>query len=339
MDHRKPRRGKVAGTAAQLACAVALFNPAVANGQELEQALRTLASENARRYVRPVTQALAATMNAGFAYTAKTHEPLGFDVGVHVLVSRVAGSDLTFLPVLPDSVVVDGLVLRQPYGTDGSLESATALGSGDGIVLMPQNEYRDLLELQGVDPDRRALRFPGGFDFSAAPFAFVQAGVGVGLGTDAVLRFIPSLTLRDDIGSVSMLGFGLKHSLDQWLWKSPPVHLALFGNLHTLSTGDYADVSAWQVGLAASGDVALLTVVGALAYEDTRIRVDYVMRNPEDLPGRPPDGTRLSFEDGADRHFRASLGLALRLAAVRLSSGVSVGPYTTLDVGLILTYR
>lgn len=322
-----------------LACLALLGAPSAASAQAVQEALRLLASENARRYARPITEALGSTINAGFLYTARTHAPLGFDVGIHVLGSRVASSDLTFVPVLPDSVVVDGLVLRQPYGTSGEFESVTAFGSGTGVVFTPQNEYRALLESQGTDPTRRNLRFPPGFDLSTAPFAFIQAGVGVGLGTDAVIRFIPSLTLREDIGAVSMVGFGFKHSLDQWVSDFAPVQVAMFGNIHFLRTGDYADVSAAQLGLAASGDVAILTLLGALAYEDTRVSVDYVINNPENLPGRPPDGTRLSFEDSVDRNLRATLGVTLRLGYVRLATNVSVGPYTTLDAGLIFTYR
>ena len=312
--------------------------PARAPAQELERAISLLAAENARRYARPVTVAIGSTLNAGFLYTAATHEPLGFDVGIHVQGSRVAENDLTFEPLLPDSVVIDGLVMREPYGAAGGSRSATALGDGAGIVLTPQNEYRAMLQWRGIDPARRNLRFPDGLGFSTAPFAFIQAGLGVGLHTDVVIRFIPSLTLRQDIGAVSMVGFGLKHSVDQWFSESSPVRVAVFGNLHHLRTGDYADARAGQVGVAASGEVTVLTLLGALAYEDTRVSVDYVLRNPGDLPGRPADGTLLSFEDG-DGNLRATLGVALRLASARLATNISVGPYTTLDLGLIFTER
>jgi hypothetical protein len=91
--------------------------------------------------------------------------------------------------------------------------------------------------------------------------------------------------------------------------------------------------------VAVSGDVGRFTLLTAGAYEDTRVSVEYVIKNPQNLPGRPPDGTLLSFEDGAESHPRATFGLTLRVAALRLSTSLSVGPYTTLDAGLIFTHR
>jgi hypothetical protein len=49
-------------------------------------------------------------------------------------------------------------------------------------------------------------------DLPAVPFAIGQGTVGLPFGTELTLRLIPSMTPEDEIGAVSALGWGLKHS-------------------------------------------------------------------------------------------------------------------------------
>lgn len=303
------------------------LSPAAATAQGIEESLRTLGTENARLYAAPVTAGLAVALNSGLFHRASVHRPLGFDIAIRAMGAFVPRADETFVPVLPVSLTYGGETFQEPYAARGELRSPTVVGSGGGFVAEPTGEFRDALVQAGENPADFELRFPDGLDLPAVPFAVAQVSLGVGMGTEVSARFTPSVDLGGDVGTVSMLGFGARHSLDQWLALPPPLRLSVAGGWQRMTAGEYLDLQALHAALVAGGHISLLDVYGALVLEDASAEVDYVLRNEADNPALPAAGTRLRFVDDRGGTVRGTAGLTLGLGVVRLNAEYSIARY------------
>lgn len=312
-----------------------LLAPAGAGAQGIEESLQVLGTENARLYAAPVTAGLGAALNSGLFHRASVHRPLGFDVGVRAMGAFVPGADQTFVPVLPASLTYGGRTFETPYAARGELRSPTVVGSGAGFVAEPTGEFRDALLQAGEDPADFELHFPDGLDLPAVPFAVAQLSVGVPLGTEVSARFTPSVDLGGDVGTVSMIGFGARHSLDRWLALPSPLRLSVAGGWQRLEAGDYLDLEAIHAALVAGGHVSLLDLYGAFVFEDASAEVDYVLRNETGNPALPAGGTRLRFVEDGGNTWRGTAGVTLGFGVVGLNAEYSLARYPTAAAALM----
>lgn len=324
-----------------LAAALLAVLPASSGAQGIEESLRSLGAENARLYGHPVVSGMGAALNSGFWHTARVHRPLGFDFGVRAMGAWIPRSADTFVPVLPASVEFSGQTYADPYGPAPGvpLASPTALGDGEGIVLQPRGAFRDALLEAGENPRGYEIALPRGFDFPAMPMAVAQLGLGVGYGTEAIVRFLPDIHLHDDVGSVGLFGFGVKHSVDRWLPGPSPFHLAISAGWQRLTVGEYLEARARQVSLVASRDVAFLTVYAAGMLEATTVDVEYTVEGTAGIPGLPAEGETVAFSDEADNSARFTLGTTFNFFALRLNADYSFSEYDVLTVHLLVSWR
>ncbi len=330
------RRGRTGRWPGVLVVAGALLLPAPgARAQELEESLQGLGEENARLYAHPVAAGLGAALNSGLFYRASVHGPLGFDVGIRAMGAFVPRADESFVPVLPASLTYRDQTFEDPYAPVGELRSPTVVGEGTGLVAEPSGEFRDALIQAGENPADFELRFPDGLDLPAVPFALAQVSVGVPLGTELSARFTPSVNLGDDVGSVSMVGFGVKHSLDQWLAFPPGLRLGVAGAWQRMEAGDYLDVEASHAALIVGGDVSLLSLYGALGLERTSAEVDYILENEGGNPALPSGGTRIRFSDDGENVVRGAAGLTFDLGVVKLNAEYALADYPAATAALI----
>lgn len=304
--------------------------------QGIEESLRQLGEKNARLYAQPVVSGLGAAMNAGWFHTADTPGFLGVDVGVQVMGAGVPEGDETFAPILPASVTYQGETFDSPYRFAGDRElTPTAVGSGEPVVLEPDGDFRDALEQPGGDgPSDYTFSFPDGFDLPAVPVATLQGTLGLGRRTEVTLRWVPSIEIDRDIGSVRAFGVGAKHALDQWFTDPLPVGIAVAGGIQTFDVGDYASAEARHLSLVLSKDLASLTLFTAGTLEASSVDVEYTVENPK----LPDDAQEIAFTaDGANGgHLTA--GLALDLYVVRFGASYSVSDYSVLSAGLGATF-
>ncbi|MFQ5889810.1 MAG: DUF6588 family protein [Gemmatimonadota bacterium] len=333
--HRPLRTSLIAVTAALVGL------PDSAGAQTIEESLRRLGTENAILYAHPVVSGVGAALNSGFYHTARAHSPLGFDFGIRAMGAFVPAADRAFVPILPASLEYRGITYADPYGSPPGvpLESPTALGEGTGIVLMPQGGYRQALLAAGENPDDFNIQFPEGFDFPAVPMAVAQLGLGVGFGTDAMVRFIPSVQLSQDVGSVSLFGVGLKHQIDRWFPGPSPVNLSASFGWQRLEVGSYLEARAKHASLIASRDVAFLTLYAGGTLEDTDVDIEYTVSNAAGIPGVPADGEVIAFTDDSDNSARFTVGSTFNLLLLRLNVDYSFSDYNVLNVNLLVSYR
>ena len=304
--------------------------------QDISESLSTLNEENGKLYIGPLSMGLAAALNSGFYHTAAVHDVLGFDAGFRVMGSFVPEDLDTFVPVLPDTIEIEGRTFYQPYGPAGGSQrlSPTVTGTGEGVLLTPQGDFRDSLLALGENPAEYSIRFPQGFDIPIAPYAAIQGALGIPLGTELVLRFIPSFTPSDDVGSISMIGGAIKHSLDQWIWDEPPLNLALAFGFQHFKVGDYLDANSTQFSLIASKKLSVVTFYGAGTLENANLDISYEFE-PDIIADVPFELQKVEFTQETPNDATFKLGGTLALGPVGLNAEYTVASRDVFTAALI----
>lgn len=307
-------------------------------GQDLEDRLQTLGEENGRLYSHPVNSGLAAGLASGWVHSAEPLEVLGVELSVRAMGSLAPEEDETFEPVLPQELTVDlngeTRTFSQPYGTPMDVKTPTAVGSGTGATVKLRPALRDSLEEFGQPRDQLDLRFPDGFDIPAVPMAVIQGSVGLPGGTEATARWIPDIEIDEDVGTLSSFGFGLKHSVSQWIPGPTPVDVAVEGGIQSFDAGDYLSADSRHVTLVVSRDVGLLTLYGSGGLEESDIDVSYTLENP--APGG--EDVEVAFSDEGENSTRLTVGFNLDLLFLQLNAGYTAAEYEVLNASLGLSF-
>ncbi len=151
-------------------------------------------------YASPLFKALGVGMNSGWTNTAKTKSFLHFDIQV--------SSSATFISNADKSFDVTKIGLSNHVGpADPNQVIAPTIGgsSGNGPLLNIYDDNGNKVE---------SFNTPGG-KISVIPVPQIQATIGLIQNTDLTIRGIPSIYLGNNAGTVSMIGFGLKHDILQ----------------------------------------------------------------------------------------------------------------------------
>ncbi|MEX0980105.1 MAG: DUF6588 family protein [Gemmatimonadota bacterium] len=308
-----------------------LLIPADGRAQSIESELEALAQDNAQLYLHPLATGFGTALGTGFAQTARTHNRFGFDLGVRIMGAIVPDADRTFLPILPANVTYDGIDYGAPYEALGSGRTPTAAGDGSGVVLVPRGSFRGAIENAGENPDDYNVQFPEGFDIPAVPFALIQGSLGVGFGTDVIIRMIPAYEVSADVGEISAFGFGFKHSIDQWL-PVLPVELAGVVGWQSFAVGEYLDANSKTLSLIASKGMGPFRAFASGGFASSSLDVSYTVSNPEANPGLPADGTTYGFTYRSTSSTRGSVGVGMKLLLLDVSAEYALGAYNTASV-------
>lgn len=151
-------------------------------------------------YAQPMFRGLGIDQNSGWTNTAKTKKTLMFDVRITASATFISSSDKTF------DVTKIGLS-NHVRPADASQTIAPTFGGkkSDGPLM---NIYDDNGQKVGE------FNTPAGV-LSVIPAPQLQVTVGIIQNTDVTIRAIPKVSVGSDVGSVSMIGFGLKHDIMQ----------------------------------------------------------------------------------------------------------------------------
>lgn len=152
-------------------------------------------------YGNPLFKGFGIGMNSGWNSTAKAKKLLHFDLRINATSAFIPSSDKTF------DIAKIGLSDRLKPADPNNTLAPTIGGdrSNDGPTI---NEYDDNGRKVG------SFSTPSG-KVPVIPTPQIQLTVGLIKNTDVTVRGFPKINLGDDIGSVSMIGFGIKHDLIQ----------------------------------------------------------------------------------------------------------------------------
>jgi hypothetical protein len=284
---------------------------------QVEDQLSNYSVDNATGYLQPLADGIGADLNSGLFHSA--HIPkmgmyLRFEV--RVMSARFGDDDKTF------EATTEGDFLPQK-----TAETSTVVGPGDATTVPGQ---------AGT-----SFIFPGGFDIGAFTLATPQLRVGSYMGTEALIRYI-ALDVGDvELGNISLFGFGLRHSISQYMSPTFPIELAggffwqSFKIGENAAGDDLMKSSALSIGVQASkrfaSGILFIEPYTGLSLDRFSMEVAY----ESDAAGEDAEAIDLDF--GTESSVRFTAGLALNLPAINghveyslasqssFSFGVSIG--------------
>lgn len=300
---------------------------------DLAAQLSKVASANAVSYLSPLFSAWGADLNSGFYHSADLHDILGFDVGLKAGAVIVKDQDKVFDFVMPDHVTYNAVTLQAGVDYDKVITGTpTALGNTSGTPVKVKSS-------SGFVPLRGQTIFttPQGFDLNYAPLLMPQAAIGLPFGLEVVGRFVPNMTLGNNIGKVNFIGFGLRHSIDQYI-PMMPIDVSIHFMTQKLTVSDMSDnkilgASGTAYGIEVSKSLALLTVYGGYQIEKSTWTLEpYNYVDPSTsisvkTPGFSIDGKNTS-------RFHAGVRLILLIVNVHADYSFAQQPVIAAGVGI-----
>ena len=281
------------------------FSSSLTFGQ-IEDRFSYLLEEDVKEYAQPLATAAGVAFNSGTFYTAKVPRLFGFSLSVRGMLVMVPDDDLTFKPNLPE-------------GYSSEKETATIFGD-KGAAYTGADGY---------------LVYPPGINESNLPMVFPQASVSF-MGSEVMLRYLPKI----DIGEtdLSLFGFGLKHSISQYIPLSP-VDLAVQFLYNSFTMTDVVDVTNTAFNVQVSKSFGLFTAYGGLQYESTSFDLEYtyVNHNSSDIFNEF-DGETIKVNLDGENNFRATIGGSAKFVFLVLNAGYSIGKHSVLSSGLTLEF-
>jgi len=332
--------------------------------------LQKLASENAKGYLGPFVTVFGTSMNSGLYHTAKPHGILGFDISIKITGVAVSDDDKVFDFLLPGTVPVNvpgqgsmnlNANLLYPnrktptlFGenvttvfaaTEDGLAAALAAAGMSASDIDLLRTSGQLTTLTGSIPQ---ITCPvKGTDLPGAGIVMPQVSLGLPFKTEVLGRYAPETDI-DKIGKFSFWGFGIKHSISQWI----PIPLLGFD-----ITGQYAmqkleikggDVStanlesnhtALNLQVSRRFNLLIITVTpyAGISMESSDLKVGYTVTNS----GDPLlEGTNIALDMDGKNKGRMTAGMRVGLLGIiTVNADYSMGKYDAYSVGVGLTLR
>ena len=285
-------------------------------------------------YLRPYGEMLGKSLNGGWYNSAAVHRIGGFDLtfGVNMAMVPDVGKTFDVTALLPQMSA--GWSLEDP-----NLNMAPTVAGSLPEGLRPRLQYEG----------NYVLTLPDGSGFDKLPAPMVQAAVGLPWHTEVAVRFIPSTSLGD-AGKVNLYGFGVKHSLKEYipfLKRMPMLQSSLM--LGYTRMGAEVDVRAYGGGgsdqqleissgaftsrLLVGLNMPILALYTGVGYGTTNS--DFALKGDYG-PGLGQDPFTLSYAtNGVD--FNA--GLRLRFGFFAIHGDYTFGDYSMLSAGVGINIR
>jgi len=293
--------------AVALALAILAFGVLPAGAQLIEN-LGGLTSENAKKYLEPLPEALSGTMNSAI-FTTGNVPTTGFSIsiGIKVMGVSMGNQNRVYTPTDPPGFTSVPPIQQVP----------TVIGSPQAVA-------------QGGQGGATAY-YPGGFDVDEFAWAAPQVSLGSVMGTRAVVRwYSQNFGAHDLISKVSYFGVGAQHSITQY-FTTLPIDLALGAFYQELKLNDsMIESKTYHVDLTGSKSFAILQPYGAIGFDSIDMDVLY-----EDATN---PGTNVAVQFDRTSHVHLTAGVQAKLAFVLVHAEANIAAINGLAVGLSFGY-
>lgn len=306
-------------------------------------------------YLAPWANAFGAGLNGSWYNTAKPHKLGGFDI--------TAAFNVGFVPSSAGTYDV------------GSLGLTTLTGSGTAPTISGDKNPGPTLTKTVSGITLASFALPPGTNWKMVPVPTAQVGIGLPLGTELKVRYIPKINIKD--GDISLWGVGLMHNVTQYIpgTKLLPFDVSVFGGYTKLqghipvslqpgtptaysTAWDFASqrmaasVQAFNISVVGSLNIPVLTVYGGLGYSKTQTKIELEGNYPTPVFVATPtphseynDSGVLSGDElpGIDiKNFsgvRANAGVRFKFAVVTIHIDYTRSQYNVLSAGLGISFR
>ncbi|NIM18816.1 MAG: hypothetical protein GTO42_02175 [Candidatus Latescibacteria bacterium] len=276
---------------------------------QVEDQISAYTGRNASGYLQPLADAFGADLNDGLFHSAYIPR-MKFNISVEFRVMGVlfGDDDRTFMATTESG-----------FAPEQTVAAPTVVGSGNAVFV------------DGAGGTRFA--FPGGFNLNSFALAVPQIRVGSYMGTEALIRYIAFDTGDVELGDISLVGFGLRHSLSQYLAPTFPLYIAagFFWQRFTLGEnqrgGNLISTNAFSFGAQASRRFQVFEPYGGVSFDTFSMDVEY----ESDALGTT-QSIDLEFETDTTLHL--TLGLGFNFTYARAFAEYSVAGQNSFSFGL-----
>ncbi|MFU8813054.1 MAG: DUF6588 family protein [Balneolaceae bacterium] len=320
-------------------------------------------------YIRPYSNGFGADLNTGWNTRAKPYRTLAFDLRVSAAAAFVPNSDQRF--------DVRSLPLQEVEVFSTNSITPTAAGSDRSTGVIIGQKFQD--PITGNEETLFEFEMPSGSGFSLAPAPMIQATVGLIRDTEVALRWVPTISVPDTDARVDMIGFGIKHGINQYIPGGSllPIDLAIqYGytrfdlevDLDERPDGDPTirndfDNSEWdgqQVDIESSGytlnllvgkNFPIFSVFGGVGIQSSNTTVvskgnyPLVVPNEDAGPGDPRSRAIESLSEPVNldldgsNSVHALAGFRVRLAILSISGSYTISDYPVANVSVGFAFR
>jgi hypothetical protein len=306
-------------------------------------------------YAEPLFKGFGVGINSGWNNTAETKNTLKFDLRVTATGAFVPSADKTF------DVTTLGLSNNIRPRAGSSTITPTIGGGGDNRttfdIFNDNNEKVDNFTM----PEGKT---------SVIPAPQIQLTVGVLKNTDVTLRAIPKINMGNDVGRVSMIGFGVKHDIIKdfagTAGKIIPFNLAIAVGYTQLSLDIPLDVkpaagaiptpgnqssnfdnqhieghfNGWNFQAIISKKVSFFTPFLSVGYNTANTNVKVLGNYPittDAIAGQrfyENFSNPITIREKSINGIRADVGFQLELGAFRFYSSYSAAAYQSVNAGI-----
>ncbi len=301
-----------------------------------------------QHYLSPVMRGLLYDINNGWYHTAKTHKLFGFEVDFTVTAGIVPKYDKMFLF---NSSEYNYLSL-----SSGSSSNLPTIAGDQTSTVMDLNYNGSTAQLDAMDG--LGYLWPVEIPYPISfPAPMVQTGVGLPLGTDLTIRFLPNM--ENNGVKFGMLGLGLKHSLSQYFGKGEeedskfPVNISALGAFTRTKVTYVPDdtgipganqemtlnLNAYTFQLIADKKVAIIDFYGGIGYTAGISGVDVNGTYEFDMNANGTIENDEIVRDPVSLQYqisgmRATLGADFALGPVHVFADYTFQEYQALTIGL-----
>ncbi len=289
---------------AALGCVTLVLLVSVPVSAQIGDAISAYTGANAEGYLEPLAQAIGANLNSALFHSA--HVPEG---GLHISIELglmavlFSENDETFMATT-----------EMGFSPETTVEASTVVGPIDAIIVPGDGGT--------------TFAFPGGFDLASFALAAPQIRIGSFKGTEAVIRYLVYDTGDIEIGDVDVQGYGLRHSISQYI-PGLPVDIAA-GFMYQSFKLDEGLIDATSFSFGAQASMKLpLVFVAIEPYAGLSLDTFKMDANYDDDDGDP---VSVKFDSRSTAHL--TLGLHARVTVVSFYGEYNIAEQNGFAFGL-----
>lgn len=325
------------------------FTAHQAKAQKFSETIASVGEEYARGYAGPLLDVIGVNFNAGLipaAHLGANDGSVNIYIGVRLFGAFVPQKSTTFSADYMDFVAIDHVIggdtITLNVPAQFSIDSAPSFfGDSEAGQMSYRIDHDTTFSYLGLTlpisiEETDTLRGIGGiWDGNLAPFLVPEVVFGTYLGTDLMVRWMPPISIGSS-EKVSIIGFGLRHSLSPYLPRLP-FDLAVQAVWQRAGADDdqgdrVVQVSTFAANVQVGKRLGPLGIFAALQSEMTNaeFRYDYT---PTDIDS-DAEPVAIGFEMTGVNKMRSVFGVDLKLGPLHTIADMSFGRVNAVSFGL-----
>ncbi len=331
-------------------------------GQGFESVMEQMSQDAAQAYAIPLVDAFGANLHNGWFNLAPGAKIFGVDLKLGLVLSGA------FLPNEDQTFAVTGVYrfqkdeavqLAQSINGYNSLEPSlqqeivetilktdfTASISGPTIFGSETDNVVVSTAPQTIQVSNQTFTVPGDDitledvtglieDPGIVPHLSPQITLGTVYGTQATIRWLPAITISDQIGSLKLFGFGVQHNPGVWFSNPLPLNISL-GYLHqNLKIGSIVDANtnAFSINVSKTFGALLISATPYAGFMFEKTEIDFSFLYDQGGGLAPVD---VAFTVEGVNKRRLILGLGVSVLGLNLNADYEISTINTVSLGIV----